>query len=93
MKINDETFDKIKELGSIYGITSIQIFGSYANGTQEPGSDLDLLVTIEEGRDLLDIIGFKLDVEELLGIDVDVVTENALSPYFREEVLKEAVAI
>ena len=93
MKITEETFDKIKEIGASYGITSIQVFGSYANGTQESDSDLDLLVTLEEKRDLLDIIGFKLDVEEFLGINVDVVTENALSLYFREEVLKEAVAI
>jgi len=93
MKITEETFAKIKGIGANYGITSIQIFGSYANETQESDSDLDLLVTLEEGRDLLDIIGFKLDVEEFLGITVDVVTENALSPYFRDEILKDAVAI
>ena len=56
-------------------------------------SDLDLLVKLEAGRSLLDLIAIKQDLEDLLGCQVDVVTEAAISPYIREKVLKEAVAL
>jgi predicted nucleotidyltransferase len=49
---------------------------------------LDLLVVLRKDRDLLDLAEFKLDVEELLGCRVDVVTEAGLSPFLREEVLQ-----
>jgi hypothetical protein len=50
---------------------------------------LDLLVDLADDRDLLDLIEFKLDLEDLLGCTVDVVTEAALSPYLRERILRE----
>jgi predicted nucleotidyltransferase len=53
-------------------------------------SDLDLLVDLLPGRDLLDLAGFKLDLEEVLGCKVDVVTEKSVSPYLRERILAEA---
>ena len=57
------------------------------------GSDLDLLVEMEPGRSLLDLVAIKQDLEELLGCKVDVVTEAAVSPYLRERVLNEAVLL
>lgn len=54
------------------------------------GSDLDLLVQLDPGYSLLDIIAIKQDLEDLLGCEVDVVTEAAISPYIREQVLWEA---
>ena len=54
-------------------------------------SDLDLLVEMEPGRTLLDLVAIKQDLEELLGCKVDVVTEAAISPYLRDKVLHEAV--
>jgi predicted nucleotidyltransferase len=48
------------------------------------------LVDLEPGRDLLDLAGFKVDLEEALGCKVDVVTEKSLSPYLRERILAEA---
>jgi predicted nucleotidyltransferase len=56
-------------------------------------SDLDLLVTLGEGRSLLDLVGLKQDLEDLVHRPVDVVTEKALSPYLRERVLSEAVLL
>ena len=79
----------IKELAAQHGAKNIRVFGSYASGRATAGSDLDLLVDLEPGRDLLDLIGFKQAVEELAGIKVDVLTERALSPYLREQVLAE----
>ncbi len=53
-------------------------------------SDLDILVDMEARSTLLDIVAIKQDLEDMLGCRVDVVTESALSPYIRKDVLKEA---
>lgn len=83
----------IREVAAEHGATRIRIFGSLARGTARPDSDLDLLVDLQPGRDLLDLIAIKQDLEQRLGRRVDVVTERSLSPYLRDRVLKEAVAI
>ena len=85
--------DEIRRLGQRHGVRNLRVFGSRATGRSGPLSDLDLLVEFEPGRDLLDLIGFKQDVEALLACSVDVVTEAALSPYLRERVLREAVPL
>lgn len=69
------------------------VFGSVARGESGPNSDLDLLVDLEPGRSLLDIIGAKQDLEDLLGRRVDIVTERSLSPYVREGITKDAICL
>lgn len=69
------------------------MFGSQARGEGSESSDLDLLVTLGEGRSLLDLIGLKQDLEDLIRRPVDVVTDRALSPYLRERVLSEAIPL
>lgn len=69
------------------------MFGSIGREEQGPSSDLDLLVDMSEGRSLFDLIALSNDLEESLGIEVDVVTEASLSPYMRDRVLDEAVAL
>jgi predicted nucleotidyltransferase len=69
------------------------VFGSLSRGEGGESSDLDLLVALEEGRSLLDLVGLKQDIEDLIHRSVDVVTERALSPYLRERVLSEAVPL
>lgn len=76
-----------------HGAVEVRVFGSVAQGEATRGSDLDLLVKMRSGSSLLDIIAIKQDLEDLLEIQVDVVTEQALSPYIREEVLCCAVAL
>jgi hypothetical protein len=83
----------ILEIAAEHGATRIRIFGSLARGTARPDSDLDLLVDLQPGRDLLDLIAIKQDLEVRLGRRVDVVTERSLSPYMRDQVIKEAVPI
>jgi uncharacterized protein len=83
----------IREVARRNGAKRVRIFGSFARGECRAGSDLDLLVDLEPGRSILDLIAIKQDVEDLLGRPVDVVTEASLSPYIRDAVLKEAVAI
>ena len=85
--------EEILRIATTYGARNVQVFGSLARGKGGPDSDLDILVELDFGRSLLDIIAMKQDLEDLLGYQVDVVTEAALSPYIREQVLKEAVSL
>ena len=75
------------------GATRVRIFGSFARGTARPDSDVDLLIDLEPGRHLLHLIAIKQDLEDLLGREVHVVTEPAISPYIREEVLQTATPL
>lgn len=83
----------ILEVATSHGAKSIKLFGSIGRGEAGPTSDLDLLVEFEPGYTLLDLIAIKQDLEELLGCAVDVVTEAALSPYIRRQVLEEAISL
>lgn len=75
------------------GAGDLRVFGSVARGEQRPGSDVDLLVTFEHGRSLLDLGGLIADLEDLLGGHVDVVTEVELRPHVRDRVLADAVPL
>jgi predicted nucleotidyltransferase len=68
----------------------MQVFGSWARGDAHADSDLDLLVKLERGRSLLDVVALQRELEAVAGRKVDVVTEGALSRYLRERVLQEA---
>ncbi|MBI5016005.1 MAG: nucleotidyltransferase family protein [Deltaproteobacteria bacterium] len=80
----------IRRISRDRGAQAVRVFGSRARGQGAPGSDLDLLVDLAPGRDLLDLVAIKQDLEALLGCHVDVVTEPALSPHMREQILREA---
>lgn len=96
MNIDKEIKSKredILRIAAKYGVQDIRVFGSVARGQSSADSDLDVLVKLKPGYSLLDIIAIKQDMEDLLGCEVDVVTEAAISPYIRETVLKEAVSL
>lgn len=76
-----------------HGAQNIRLFGSAARGEEDAESDLDLLVDMEEGRSLVDHVALKQDLEDLLGREIDVVTERSLHPRLRERVLREAVSV
>jgi predicted nucleotidyltransferase len=84
---------EILSLAMRHGARNVRVFGSLARGEGNEDSDLDLLVTLGEGRSLLDLVGLKQDLEDLIHRPVDVVTERALSPYLRDRVLSEAVPL
>jgi uncharacterized protein len=84
---------EILAIAAHYGATNVRVFGSVARGDAHPGSDVDLLVDMEPGRSLFDLGGLLIDLQRLLGLDVDVVTEKGLRPRIRAEVLREAVPL
>ncbi len=71
----------------------MRVFGSVPRGESTGDSDLDLLVDMAEGRSLFDLVALSDELKEALGVEVDVVTEGSLSPYLRERILAEAVAL
>ena len=81
---------EILELAARHGAHDVRIFGSVARGDTSPDSDVDFLVNIESGRSLLDLGGLLMDLQDLLGREVDVVTEAGLRARIRQRVLREA---
>ena len=76
-----------------YGARNLRVLASRAREQADSDSDLDVLIDLVPGRSLLDIISIKQDLEDLIGCRVDVVTEVSLSPYIRDEILREAVLL
>ncbi len=92
-KILKEKREEILRIVACHGARNVQVFGSRARGEARPDSDVDILIQRDPGRSLLDLIAIKQDLEDLLGCAIDVVTEAAISPYMRGQVLKEAVKL
>jgi predicted nucleotidyltransferase len=88
-----ERRDEILQIAAKHGARTVRIFGSVARGEADAASDLDLLVEMEPGRSLLDLGGLLMELQELLGCRVDVVTEKGLRERIRDRVQKEAVAL
>jgi predicted nucleotidyltransferase len=70
-----------------------RVFGSVLRGEDAEGSDLDLLVDPLPGTTLLNLGALQVDLEQLLGVPVDVLTPGDLPPKFRDVVLREAVSV
>jgi predicted nucleotidyltransferase len=85
--------DEILRLAREHGAYNLRLFGSAARGDEQPDSDLEVLVEMEAGRSLLDHVALKQGLEDLLGREVDVVTERSLHPRIRERVLREASSL
>ena len=83
----------ILAIAARHGARNVRVFGSWAHGHGGRDSDLDLIVELEPGRDLLDLVGLKQELEDDLNLRVDVLTEGALSPYLRDDVLRSARAL
>ena len=81
---------EILRIAAEHGAYDVRIFGSVARGEAGEESDIDLLVKLRPGRSLLDHAALLVDLQELLGRRVDVVTENALYWLLRRRILKEA---
>ncbi|PSQ75634.1 MAG: nucleotidyltransferase [Bacteroidetes bacterium QH_6_63_17] len=85
--------EAILRLAREHGARNVRIFGSAARGDDTIDSDLDVLAEMEGGRGLVDRVALKQDLEDLLGREVDVLTEASLHPRVREQGLREAVPL
>ncbi len=88
-----EKHDEILALSARHGAYNVHVFGSMARGEADERSDLDLLVDMEPGRSLFDMGALLVELEELLGRSVDIVTEKGLKERIRQRVLEEAVPL
>jgi uncharacterized protein len=84
---------EILEIARRHGAHNVRIFGSVARCEAGPESDVDFIVEMDAGRSLLDLGGFLYDLQQLLGMEVDVVTEKGLKARIRERVLAEAIPL
>lgn len=65
------------------------IFGSYARGEERSDSDVDVLIRFREPKSLLEIVGLEMELSEILNKKVDLVTEPALCPHIKRDVMKD----
>jgi predicted nucleotidyltransferase len=92
-ELRDRRREEILRVAAQRGARNVRVFGSVARGDNDEKSDVDFLVEMEPGRTLFDLSGLLLDLESLLQVSVDVVTERGLRPRVRERVLAEAVPL
>ena len=81
---------EVRALAERHGFTDVRVFGSMARGDADERSDLDLLVTLPSGKTGLALGALLMDVQEVLGRRVQVLTEHSLPPSFRDRVLRDA---
>lgn len=84
---------QIREIALRHRVRDIRVFGSVLRGDDVAGSDLDLLVDPTPATTLMDIGAIRFELKKLLGLEVDVLTPNGLPAKFRDQVLREAVAV
>lgn len=85
--------EQILQVAARHGARDVRLFGSAARGEATEASDVDLLVTMEPGRSLVDLGELVADLRDLLGREVDVVTEDSLYWLLRRRILREAVPL
>ena len=76
-----------------HGVHDLRLFGSFVSGDAGEGSDVDLLVKVSGETSPWFPVGMVLELEELLGRKVEVITEDALHWYIRDRVLAEAIPV
>jgi hypothetical protein len=84
---------EVLKIAATYGADNVRVFGSVVRGTAGPDSDLDILVRFSDDASLIDHIALMQDLEDLLGVKVDVVEDDMLHPLIRDKVLREGVAL
>lgn len=84
---------QILALAEQQGVENIRVFGSVARGEQTRESDVDFLIHVRKGTDLMDVGGLHWRLEEMLSTKVHVVMDGAISPYMKQSILTEAVKL
>lgn len=80
----------IREVAARRRTTNPRVFGSVLHGTDKDGSDIDLVVDMLPDTTLFDLGGLQVELEEALGVPVDLVTSTGLHRFIRDKVLAEA---
>ena len=88
-QIKDKIIPVLKEAD----VVRSSLFGSVVREEATEESDVDILVDLPRGKTLFDLVGLELDLKEVLGRDVDVVTYRSISPRLKDIILKEQVPI
>ena len=88
-----EKRDDVLEVAHRHGVISIRVFGSVVRGEETSDSDIDFIVTTGPAVSAWFPAGLALELEELLGRPIDIVTESGLNPLLRDQVEAEAVAL
>ncbi|MCX7795407.1 MAG: nucleotidyltransferase family protein [bacterium] len=82
--------DKKEYLKDTFHIIEIGLFGSYVRSEQTLTSDIDIIVTFEKGyKNFFNYMRLKYFLEDLLGLEVDLVIKEAIKPRLREKILSE----
>ncbi len=89
----EEVKNKIIPLLKEYGVMRAALFGSLVRGEETNESDIDILVELPEKASLLDLAGLKIDLEELLKKEVDVITYDSIHPLLKDSILSEKVVV
>lgn len=84
---------EILEIAAKYGASNVRIFGLGGQRETQTKGEVDFIVNLEPGRSLLDLGGLLMDLRDLLGYEVYVISEEGLKDERRERVLKEAIAL
>jgi uncharacterized protein len=91
--LRSEYRDKIVSLASKHGAENVRVFGSVARGDADELSDIDFIVDMQTGRSLMDFARLKLDLEDLLHINVDLVESKAIKPSLKELIDKDVIQL
>jgi len=83
----------VREIALRHRVRNVRVFGSVLRGDDTEGSDLDVLVEPTGDTTLMDVAAIQVELERLLGINVDVLTPNALPDKFRSQVMAEAILV
>jgi predicted nucleotidyltransferase len=75
-----------------HGVSNLRVFGSVARGDARPESDIDLLVDVEPSRSLFELAGLLIELQEILGVRVDLVEASALRPE-DDDIVADAIAV
>lgn len=89
----EEIVNKTNPVLRRYDVKRAAFFGSIVRGEQKEDSDIDILVEFEGRKSLLDLVGLQIELEEVLGRKVDVLTYNSLHPLLRDRILQEQKVI
>jgi uncharacterized protein len=82
---------QILQIAEKHGANNVRLFGSPVRGEGDDASDIDLLVTFEEGRSLFDHASLILELNDNLGCQVDVFSDQGIKPLIQQRVLDEAI--